>query len=135
MGIKRQWSGLTINYKYALRDKVIWELIPLVITTAINQSKNPLKCSWRWNSVNKDKLFYLEIIISIFGGSRDMAHLHVFLENLKWYFRCTLKFVQVDCRCTVANDALLFNVFHPSMVKAFADTKIHNTSDREFIGN
>lgn len=64
-----------------------------------------------------------------------MAHLHTFLQNLKWYFRCTFKFVRADRGCTVDNDALLLNVFHPSMVKALADIKIHSTSDKQFIGN
>lgn len=63
-----------------------------------------------------------------------MAHLHDFLENLKWHFRCTFKFVCLDCGCTIDDDALLLNVFHPSIVKDFKDIKIHNTSDKQFIG-
>ena len=64
-----------------------------------------------------------------------MARLHVFLQNLKWYFRCTFKFVHVDCGCPVANDALVLIVFYPSMVEAFADIKIHNPSDKQLRGN
>lgn len=57
-----------------------------------------------------------------------MVHLHVFLQSLKWYFRYTFKFVHADCGCPENNDALFLNVFYPTMVKAFADIKIH-TSD------
>lgn len=54
-----------------------------------------------------------------------MTHLHMFLQNLKWYFRFVLKFVCAYCGCTVDNDALLLSVFHPSMVKVLTDIKIH----------
>lgn len=54
-----------------------------------------------------------------------MVHLHIFLQNLKWYFRYTFQFMCADSGCTVDNDALLLNVFHSVMVKAFTDIKIH----------